>query len=157
MHIHYQDQVPDEIVEAVGSPEIAKWFWNEYRNRQYAEFAAALKAQEEVSIANYKAQHRPHECLGENKFRIAKKLRNWIARKFGWAAATDLKFCEELVRDNKDKFCFVPTQEKRPMIVKSRDIGPPVITARPVTAPHIHSRVASETVPAEKPLQPESV
>lgn len=140
MHIHYQDQVPDEIVEAVGSPVLGKWFWEEYKNRQYAEFAAALKAQEEVSIANYKAQHRPHECLGENKFRIAKKLRNWIAKTFGWEKATNLEFCQELVRDNKDKFCFVPTQEKRPMIVKSRDIGPPVITAKPVAETLITAR-----------------
>lgn len=156
MFIQYQDQVPDEIVEAVGSPEIATWFWEEYKKRQQAELAAALKAQLEVSIANFKAQHRPHDCLGENVFRIATPLRNWIARRFGWAAATDLQFCKELVRDNQH-ICFVPTQEKRAFIVKSREIGPPVITAKPITTPHIHSRVAREDVPLDQPLQPESV
>lgn len=156
MFIQYQDRCPEEIVEQIGSPALAQWFWEEYKKRQAAELAAALKAQEDVSIANYKAQHRPHDCLGENVFRIAKPLRNWIAKRFGWAAATDLQFCKELIRDNRN-ICFVPTQEKRPMIVKSRNLGEPVITAKPVTVPHIHSRVARETVPIDQPLQPESV
>jgi len=139
MFIQYQDQCPEEIVEQIGSPSLARWFWEEYKKRQAAELAAALKAQEAVSKVNFNAQHRPIDCLGENVFRIAKPLRNWIARRFGWAAATDLQFCKELIRDNKD-ICFVPTQEKRAILIKSREIGPPVITAKPMAETQIIPR-----------------
>lgn len=130
MFIRYQDQCPDEIVHQVGNPTLAAWFWEEFKKRQYAEFAAALKAQEEVSKQNFNAQHRPHDAIGECVFRIHKKLRRWIAARFGWEAAVNDEFCKELIRDNKD-ICFVPTQEKRAFIVKSRELQPPVIKARP--------------------------
>lgn len=121
MYIKYQDRAPDEIVEAVGTPALAQWFWDEWKARQYAELAAALKAQEEVSKQNFNANHRPHEMLGECTFRIARKLRDWIAKRFGWEAATNAEFCRELIRDNQD-ICFKPTQEKRAVLVKTREL-----------------------------------
>ena len=76
MHIQFQDEPPEELMAAIQPPSLALWFWDEYKKRQYAEFAAALKSQEEVSKANFNARHRPHDCLGENVFRIAKPLRD---------------------------------------------------------------------------------
>ena len=132
--IAYQNQPPEEIVHTVGCPRIAKIFWEEYVARQYREWEAAFQDQLKVSIANSKAQHRPHDCLGECVFRIAKRLRYKIAQCFGWEAATSNEFCKELIRDNKDRFLFVPVQEKRAMVIKTRDLGPRTIIANPTTA-----------------------
>lgn len=124
MFIKYQDQVPDSIVEATGNPKIAKWFWEEYKKKEYAELAAALKEQEEVSRMNFKASERGNEAFGVNTFTIARRLRNWIARVFGWEALSNPEFIRELIRDNRDLCCFVPTYEKKPVLVKTRDLLP---------------------------------
>lgn len=115
-------------MEAVGSPSLAAWFWSEYKNRQAVSLARALKDQEQVSKANFNAAHRPSDGLGQCTFRIAKSLRDWIARRFGWDAATDPQFCKELIRDNQN-ICFVPTQEQRCMLVKTRELTPNIVPA----------------------------
>ena len=121
---------------------MAKWFWEEYKQRQHAELAAALKEQEAVSKNNFNAQHRPHDMLGECTFRIARRLRNWIAKRFGWEAATNNQFCRELVRDNAH-ICFVPTQEKRAVITVARDLRPNVIVPAPKGEPVITVKEAA--------------
>jgi len=135
MFIAYQDQVPDSLVHELGNPSLARWFWEEYKKRQYAELAAALKDQEKVSKENYHGQHRPHDLLGECTFRIARSMRNWIGRRFGWDLAVNNEFCKEIIRNNQGvlgikhtyDLNFVPTQEKRTILVKTRDLDKPPV------------------------------
>jgi hypothetical protein len=131
MLIAYQDQVPEYIVQQLGNAQLAKYFWDEYKKRQYAELAAALRDQERVSIENYKAEMRPHELLGECTFRIAQSLSVWIGRRFGWELSKDPAFIKELIRDNQGllgvththDLLFKPTQEKRLIVTKTRDLN----------------------------------
>lgn len=146
MHIVYQDQPPEELVHNLGNAKLARWFWDEYKDRQYREWAAAFADQDRVSRMNAKAQHRPHDCLGECIFRIAKKLRFKIAQVYGWEAVTNEEFCKELIRDNKDKFLFVPVQEKRAILIKTRDLGEPVITPRPAITTTIVPRTTQPSI-----------
>lgn len=129
MLIAYQDEVPEELVHKMGE-RMAKYFWKKYKERQYEELAAALKDQEQVSIDNFKASMRPHELLGECTFRIARSLRDWIGRRFGWELCNNPEFVKELVRDNQGllgishthNLNFTPTQEKRLIVTKTRDL-----------------------------------
>jgi hypothetical protein len=130
MLIAYQDQVPEELVQKLGV-RMATYFWKKYKERQYAELAAALKDQEQVSIDNFKAEMRPHELLGQCTFRIARSLRDWIGRRFGWEAVNDPEFVKELVRDNQGllgishthNILFTPGQEKRLVVTKTREFN----------------------------------
>jgi len=131
MLIAYQDQVPEEIVHKLGNFALAKFFWEEYKKRQYAELAAALKDQEAVSIDNHNNVTRPHELLGECTFRIARSLRDWIGRRFGWEVCNDPAFVSELIRDNQGvlgightyNLNFKPKQEKRLIVTKARELA----------------------------------
>ena len=131
MLIKYQDSVPDEIVHAVGNPQLAMIFWEGFKKRQLDELAAALKAQQLVSAENYRMQMPQHELLGECVFRIAVPLRNWIAKRFSYEMANDPAFVKELVRDNQGllginhtyDLLFTPGQERKLIVTKTRDLN----------------------------------
>jgi len=123
MYFKFPDQVPDEIVEAIGGDKaVAAWFWEEHKRRVQERRARGIQAQLELSKINKALGHRPVEGLGQCVFRIHPLLRRSIADEFGWEAATNDEFCAELVRDN-DWMCFVPSYEKKPMIIKTRDLA----------------------------------
>ena len=131
MLIKYQDAVPDEIVHAVGNPQLAMIFWEGFKKRQYDELAAALKDQQRVSIENYKMRMPQHELLGECVFRIARSLRNWIGKRFGYEMADNPEFVKELIQDNKGllgvdhtfDLLFKPGQERKLIVTKTRDLN----------------------------------
>ena len=131
MHIKYQDQCPDEIVQAVGNPQLAVIFWEGFKKQQYDELVAALKAQQLVSAENYRIQMPQHELLGECVFRIATRLRNWIGKRFGYEMASDPAFVKELVKNNQGllginhtyDLLFTPGQERKLIVTKTRDLN----------------------------------
>ena len=134
MYFKFPDTVPDEIVEALGGDKaLATWFFEEWKVRVQERRARGIEAQKQLSILNAKVGHRPVDGLGQCVFRIQPLLRASIADEFGWEAALDDQFCKELVRDN-DWMCFVPSYEKKPMIVKLRDVVGPLPPLPPAAA-----------------------
>jgi len=125
MYFSFPDQVPDVIrasVREMGLPDtVAQVWWDEYKERVNERRAIGIERQKKLSKMNAEAGHRPVDGVGQCVFRIDPVLRESIADEFGWEAATSDEFCRELIRDN-DWACFVPTVEKKTVVVKTRDL-----------------------------------
>lgn len=122
-----------------GDGNLAQWFLDRMQERAEGELAEALREQALVSVANFKAEHRPMEGLGQCEFRMAKRLHDWILKWIGVEWVYDEVFIKQLIADNAD-LCLRPQYAKKAAIIVAKpweagDIvpapkGEPVIVAR---------------------------
>lgn len=115
-------EVPKEVLEHAttllgGDAKLARWFVAEMEKRARTELAEALAEQDEVSRANFAAQHRPIEGVGQCMFRISRKLHNWIVKWVSSEYVYDEAFIAQLIRDNSH-LCLKPTYERKAQIIR---------------------------------------
>lgn len=118
LKIKVSKEVLDEATALLGGDaKLARWFVDEMEKRAKSELAEALEEQDRVSQANFTAQHRPIEGVGQCMFRISRKLHNWIVK---WVSADyvyDEAFLAQLIRDNSH-LCLKPTYERKAQIIR---------------------------------------
>lgn len=119
MLITYPGRVPEDIatqLKEMGiAADLAQDWWDEYRARDAQEFAAAVAAQHAVSRQNYMAEHRPLDGLGQNTFRIAKRLADYLWKHWGAYSLTP-EFRRDLVKQHPE-FFFTPKVQRLASII----------------------------------------
>ena len=116
--------VADSLVE-IGLPkECVQATWVEYRASVARLWHEAQREQAVVSKQNFTAAHRPINGIGQAAFRISAKMQQVVSLLSAMDAHKDKHFQQRLIADNP-QFCFVPTVEKKPIIVKPAHFGTP--------------------------------
>lgn len=127
LKIHITPEVRDHVADCVGS-ELADWWIAEYERRAHVGLAEALEEQVEVSIENFKAEHRPIEGLGQCMFRIGAKLDAWL-HAYCPGYVYDEAFIRQLMIDNQH-LCFKPTYKQKAQIIVEKPEEAVVIVSR---------------------------
>lgn len=139
------DTVRQELV-SVGLPAVCvQSAWEEFKASVARLWHEAQVEQAQISKDNFNAAHRPIDGIGQNTFRISRKMEQVISLLSTVDAIKAKDFRKRLIRDNP-QFCFVPKVEQKPVLIKPSGFGPNTIQPKPA--------VKTLIVPRDTPTPP---
>lgn len=110
-------EVADELMH-IGLPRsCVQSAWQEFKNSLARLWHEAQVEQAQISKDNFNAKHRPIENLGQVTFRMGRKMERVISLLASVDAMRAKEFRKNLIKDNP-QYCFVPTYQRKPMIIK---------------------------------------
>lgn len=109
------DGPTDELVEFVGSRDLAQRLWEDYKAGRNLRLEKALRQQAQVARENAQAQHRGVDGLGQVDRRMAQSLRYELIRIYGQDALRDPAFMRKLDADNS--LGLKPTYQPKSQII----------------------------------------